>query len=102
MTKSHIVAHNLHQHHGILGATLIRFTANQTWYIISSMDMLRLRWKPFGPLSTSIQVVDDALNPSSTQKPYQTDSDSFHPVSASAATEPPVSSITVKLQDLDD
>ncbi|KAL7624108.1 hypothetical protein AAE478_005665 [Parahypoxylon ruwenzoriense] len=69
--------------------------------VFSSMDMLRVRWKPFGPLSTSIQVVDDPADPASPQKPYQTDPGSFHSISTSAATEPPVSSITVTQGDLD-
>ncbi|KAK7985453.1 hypothetical protein PG988_003075 [Apiospora saccharicola] len=47
-----------------------------------SMDMLRIRWQPFGPLEESIQVADNARS-------HQ-----------SSLTEPPISSITVAQDDL--
>lgn len=68
--------------------------------VLSSMDMLRLQWKPFGPFSTCIQVVDD-VDTSSGQQPYRVNTESFHPISTLAVTEPPVSSITVRQDDLE-
>lgn len=66
-----------------------------------SEQMQRIRWKPFGPLSESIYVADNASDPSP-QPPYQTGPTSFHPISAVSLTEPPISSITVTQSDLED
>ncbi|KAK8121893.1 hypothetical protein PG984_010563 [Apiospora sp. TS-2023a] len=68
-----------------------------------SMDMLRIRWRPFGPLEESIQVADNARSPPSPQSPAYhpgTTPASPHPVSASPLTEPAISSITVTQDDL--
>ncbi|KAG8161587.1 hypothetical protein KVR01_008574 [Diaporthe batatas] len=66
-----------------------------------SQDMRRIRWKPFGPLADSVYVAEDPSDESSPQKSYQTGPASFHPISASPLTEPPVSSITVAQSDLE-
>lgn len=69
-----------------------------------SMDMLRIRWQPFGSLEESIQVAENARSPPSPQDPAYhpatTTPASPHPVSASSLTEPPISSITVTQDDL--
>jgi hypothetical protein len=67
-----------------------------------SLDMLRVRWKPFGPLKTSVRVGANPRDPPSAedQAYYQTDPTALHPVSASSLTEPPISSITVMQDDL--
>jgi hypothetical protein len=74
--------------------------------VFSSMDMLRIRWKPFGPLQSTIEVADDlAAGPNSSVSPYQLTigvNPSFHEISTSPATDPPVSSITVTISDLED
>lgn len=71
--------------------------------VLSSLDMLRIRWKPFGQLQSTIEVADD-LNAGarSAVSPYQLAADSFHEISKSPATDPPVSSITVTISDLED
>ncbi|KAH6865255.1 hypothetical protein BKA58DRAFT_242099 [Alternaria rosae] len=68
--------------------------------VLSSMDMLRVRLSLFGPLESSIEVAD-TLDQDSKCEPYTTDGHSFHKISTSPATEPPVSSISVNVDDLD-
>jgi hypothetical protein len=67
--------------------------------------MLRVRWKLFGSLQSSIEVADDLeAGPSSSLSPYQqtnTGGISFHQISKSPATEPLVSSIIVKVVELE-
>lgn len=66
-----------------------------------SQDMQRVRWRPFGGLGNCVYVAENPSDPSSPQRPYQTGPASFHPISASALTEPPISSITVTLSDFE-
>jgi hypothetical protein len=74
--------------------------------VFSSMDMLRVRWRPFGSLQSTVEVAEDldaGLN--SSVSPYQINvgvNPSFHRISSSPATDPPVSAITVKMLDLED
>ena len=67
------------------------------------MDMLRVRWEAFGSLEESVAVADDldAGAPSSLS-PYEPDdeSDIFHEIPKSPATEPPVCSIIVNVDEL--
>lgn len=67
-----------------------------------SVDILRIHWKPFGPLKTSVRVGANPRDPPSAedQAYCQTDPTAVHPVSASSLTEPPISSITVTQDDL--
>lgn len=58
------------------------------------MDMLRVHWSLFGPLQSSVDVAD-TLDPGFNCQQYTTDGRSFHQISTSPATEPPVSSISV-------
>ncbi|KAK4032100.1 hypothetical protein C8A01DRAFT_41457 [Parachaetomium inaequale] len=60
-----------------------------------SLDFFCLRWFLSGPLSTQIKVLSSVVDAESLQTPYQTDSTSFHPISACPISDPPVSSITV-------
>ena len=66
-----------------------------------TLDVLGLRWKPFGLLNESIYVLDDVTDPNSSLQTYQTeaaDADSepiFHAISALPLTDPPVSPFTV-------
>jgi len=69
-------------------------------FIQSSMDMLRVHLSLFGPLESSVEVAD-TLGPDSKCEPYTTDGHSFHKISTSPATEPPISSISVTIDDLD-
>jgi hypothetical protein len=69
--------------------------------VTKSLEFLHLRWKLFVPLSSAIQVLEDATDPSSTQQPYQRDSSTFHPISNLPVTKPPVSSISVTEDRLD-
>ena len=70
------------------------------------MEMLRVRWTPFGPLQSTVNVAEELdAGPNSLISPYQLtagDILSFHQISTSPATDPPVSSITVKISDLED
>ena len=69
--------------------------------VLSSMDMLRVRLSLFGSLESSVEVAD-THDPDSKCEPYTTDGHSFHKISTSPATEPPVSSISsVHIDDLD-
>jgi hypothetical protein len=74
--------------------------------VFSSTDMLKVRWRPFGDLQSSIQVADDLdAGANSTVSPYQLTagtSPSFHQIASSPATEPPVSLIAVTISDLED
>ena len=69
-------------------------------FIQSSMDMLRVRLSLFGPLESSVEVAD-TFDLDSKCEPYTTDGHSFHKISTSPATEPPVSSISVHIDELD-
>ncbi|ETS86657.1 hypothetical protein PFICI_00485 [Pestalotiopsis fici W106-1] len=67
-----------------------------------SPDFLRLRWKPFGPMATSIHVANSPGDPPSPEdQPYSQDAMGFHPICTSSLTEPPISSITVTQDCLD-
>jgi hypothetical protein len=66
----------------------------------TSMDMLRVHWSLFGPLQSSVNVAD-TLDPDFDCQQYATDGGFFHPISASPATEPPVSSISVEVDVLE-
>jgi hypothetical protein len=66
----------------------------------TSMDMLRVHWSLFGPLQSSVDVAD-TLDPDFDCQQYATDGGFFHPISASPATEPPVSSISVEVDVLE-
>jgi len=68
--------------------------------IQSSMDILRVHLSLFGPLKSSVEVAD-TLGPDFKCEPYTTDGHSFHDISTSPATEPPVSSISVNIDNLD-
>ncbi|KAL7628809.1 hypothetical protein AAE478_000324 [Parahypoxylon ruwenzoriense] len=82
--------------------------------IYPSVDFLRLRWYFKGPIEASIHVLEDATNSTSPQSPYQTTVTTTspdgqttiniqeHEISSSSITEPPVSSITVTIEELDD
>ncbi|KAI1403204.1 hypothetical protein F4819DRAFT_236184 [Hypoxylon fuscum] len=85
----------------LLGSSLLGSSRESYPVVLSSLDLLRLRWKPFGPLNTCIKVIDNVLDPSSIQRPYQMGSRTFHPVSTSAASQPPASSILVRQYDLE-
>ncbi|GAM86981.1 hypothetical protein ANO11243_050020 [Dothideomycetidae sp. 11243] len=61
--------------------------------LLTSIDMLHIRWKVFGPLSESIEIADDARDPTSVCRPYTAD----HPILHRPATEPPVSSLKVEV-----
>ncbi|USP77806.1 hypothetical protein yc1106_05080 [Curvularia clavata] len=72
--------------------------------VFTSKDMLRLRWRPFGSIQSSVYVADD-LSTITSLSPYQQAAGietPFHQISTSPATEPPVSSITVRLMELED
>ncbi|KAH8698050.1 hypothetical protein GQ44DRAFT_718521 [Phaeosphaeriaceae sp. PMI808] len=60
----------------------------------TSMDMLRVHWSLFGPLQSSVDVAD-TLDPGFDCQQYTTDGRSFHQISTSSATEPPISTISV-------
>jgi hypothetical protein len=60
----------------------------------TSMDMLRVHWSLFGPLQSSVDVAA-TLDPDFDCQQYATNGGSFHPISTSPATEPPVLSISV-------
>lgn len=74
--------------------------------VFSSLDMLKIRWRPFGDLQSTTRVADDLdAGANSTVSPYQLTagaSPSFHQISSSSATEPPVSLLTVTISDLED
>ncbi|KAH7076612.1 hypothetical protein BKA63DRAFT_286174 [Paraphoma chrysanthemicola] len=85
--------------------TLAALRASKT-PVFSSTDMLRIHWTPFGSMQSTIQVAEDLdAGPNSTTSPYQLTAKenlSFHQISTSPATEPPVSSITMTVSDLED
>ncbi len=68
-----------------------------------SVDFARLRWYLSGPILAKIHVLESAFDATSPQSPYQQspDSDSFHSISTSPISYPPVSSITVTVGLLD-
>ncbi|USP74843.1 hypothetical protein yc1106_02117 [Curvularia clavata] len=66
----------------------------------TSVDMLRIHWSLFGPLQSSVDVAD-TLGPDFNCQQYATYGGSFHPISTSPATEPPVSSISVEVDVLE-
>ena len=74
--------------------------------VFSSMDMLKVRWRPFGSMQSTIEVAEDLdASTNSCVPPYQLTTGinrSFHQISTSPATDPPVSSITVQITDLED
>ncbi|KAF2149160.1 hypothetical protein K461DRAFT_282600 [Myriangium duriaei CBS 260.36] len=61
--------------------------------VLTSIDMLHIRWKVFGPLSESLEIASDARDPCSDCRPY-TNND---PLVRRPASEPPVSSLKVEL-----
>lgn len=70
----------------------------------TSLDLMRLRWKAFGDITTAVRIAAHARDPPSNGdeaycKPGNPPS--LHPMSESSLTEPPISSITVTLDDLD-
>ena len=67
---------------------------------MTSMDMLRVHWSPFGPLQSSVYIAD-TLDPDFNCQQYATDDGSFHTISTSPVTEPPVSSISVQVDVLE-
>lgn len=73
--------------------------------VSSSTDMLRVRWDLFGSLQFSIEVANDLeAGSSSSCSPYQqtiADGVTFHQISRSPATEPLVSSIIVRVSELE-
>jgi hypothetical protein len=66
----------------------------------TSIDMLRVHWLLFGPLQSSVNVAD-TLDPDFDCQEYATDGGCFHPISTSPATEPPVLSISVEIDVLE-
>ena len=73
--------------------------------VFTSMEMLRVRWRPFGSIQFSVYVADDISTITSPLSPYQQAAGGhaiFHQISTSPATDPPVSSITVQLMELED
>jgi hypothetical protein len=67
----------------------------------TSMDMLRVIWSLFGPLQYSVHVAD-TLDPDFHCQQYATaGGGSFHPISTSPATDPPVSAISVEVDVLE-
>ncbi|KAK3318797.1 hypothetical protein B0H66DRAFT_558205 [Apodospora peruviana] len=69
-----------------------------------SLDLMRVRWKAFGDIATAVRVAAHARDPpSDSDEAYckPGDEPSLHPMSSSSLTEPPISSITVRLDDLD-
>ena len=67
-----------------------------------SPDFFRLRWRLSGPLSTHINVLASAVDATSPQTPYQPSPSTFHPISSSPLSDPPISSITVTINPLDE
>lgn len=66
-----------------------------------SPEFLRLRWKPFGPIETSLSVVHFPGDPPEHgDQMYKQGEMEFHPISSSSLTEPPISSITITQYDL--
>lgn len=66
----------------------------------TSMDMLRVHLSLFRPLESSVDVAD-TLDLDFKCEPYTTDGHSFHEISTSPVTEPPVSSVSVNVDVLD-
>jgi hypothetical protein len=60
----------------------------------TSINMLRVHWSLFGPLQSSVDVAD-TLDPGFDYQQYTIDGRTFHQISTSSVTEPPVSSISV-------
>ncbi|KAH7086798.1 hypothetical protein FB567DRAFT_526247 [Paraphoma chrysanthemicola] len=85
--------------------TLAALRASKT-SVFSSIDMLRIRWTPFGSVQSTIQVAEDLdAGPTSSMSPFQLTDEvnpTFHQISMSPATDPPVSSITMTISDLED
>ncbi|KAK0749141.1 hypothetical protein B0T18DRAFT_98528 [Schizothecium vesticola] len=69
--------------------------------VFCSVGFLRLRWFLRNPASTAISVLDSPIDPNSPQQPmYDPDTGAVHPVAASPATEPLVSSLRVTIRPL--
>ncbi|RYP59998.1 hypothetical protein DL769_008315 [Monosporascus sp. CRB-8-3] len=76
-------------------------TAHQPVFLTSALK--RLYWTLQGPISTEIFVMEEEQNPDSPREAYFRQTlagTSWHPISQEALTEPKVSSITVKVDDL--
>ncbi|KAF9873487.1 hypothetical protein CkaCkLH20_08946 [Colletotrichum karsti] len=79
--------------------------------LTASVSFLRLRWYLKGSVEESIKLLEDATVHTSQQDQYQTSSASstdgqqpetrLHEVASESITEPPVSSITVTIRELD-
>jgi len=66
-----------------------------------SLDFYRLRWYISGP-STGTNVLASPTDSTSSQSPYQSALDCFHPISESPVSYPAVSSIKVTVGPLED
>ncbi|KAI0382817.1 hypothetical protein F5Y04DRAFT_252396 [Hypomontagnella monticulosa] len=84
---------------------LLSFEALRNSQIVRlTPDAKRIFWSLNGPLSTSVWVLEDASDPDSAREAYfrQTiGGTTWHPVSQSQLTQPGVSSITVRVSDLE-
>ncbi|KAF2154940.1 hypothetical protein K461DRAFT_276109 [Myriangium duriaei CBS 260.36] len=70
-------------------------------YPRSSIATLALRWKAFGPLSDCVEVAVDPKDPNSTRRPFITGT-MLDTIADESLTEPPISSITVVQEQLND
>ncbi|GAM91157.1 hypothetical protein ANO11243_092040 [Dothideomycetidae sp. 11243] len=66
----------------------------------TSIEMCQIRWRSWGVLADCIEIAQDAKDPESTCRPYIMD-DKTDAIADVPATEPPLSSITAHLSDLD-
>ncbi|GAM91154.1 hypothetical protein ANO11243_092010 [Dothideomycetidae sp. 11243] len=66
--------------------------------VLSWVELLQIRWRLFGPLSDCVEIAQDARDPSSISRPFST----TDPIASLPATEPPVSSVMVKVDDLEE
>lgn len=71
--------------------------------ILQTPDARRIFWSLDGPLSTSIQVMEDSSNPDSLEPYFRqtTGGTSLHPISELPLTDPKISSVTVHVYDFD-
>ncbi|GAM91159.1 hypothetical protein ANO11243_092060 [Dothideomycetidae sp. 11243] len=72
----------------------------QELYPRTSLEVLQIRWTPFGVLASCIEIVEDPRDPASACRPYMT-SNIADSISTQSITEPPVSSITVRQADIE-
>ncbi|SPO07080.1 uncharacterized protein DNG_09774 [Cephalotrichum gorgonifer] len=66
-----------------------------------TFEFQHLRWRIGGPISTAVRVLNDPTDPNSPQEAYQTSTSAYHTISTSPITKPPISSISVSVDELD-